>query len=91
MTDASYNRLIVHKFGGSSLGDADRFTRVADILSQHQTRGAEFSACIVVVSAMSGVTNQLIDGALAAAQGNDQFYRKAKADILERHLEKFMV
>ncbi|CAG9000419.1 MAG: Bifunctional aspartokinase/homoserine dehydrogenase 1 [Candidatus Celerinatantimonas neptuna] len=46
----------VLKFGGSSLADADRFNRVADIIlnTYHQTPIA------VVLSAPAGVTNQLV-------------------------------
>jgi aspartate kinase len=42
---------------------------------------------VVVVSAMSGVTNQLIAGARAAAEGKDSVYREVKARLLSRHLE----
>lgn len=54
---------IVHKFGGSSLADADRFANVAAIVeSQPGTRKA------VVVSAMGGVTDALL-GLVATAEG----------------------
>jgi aspartate kinase len=36
---------------------------------------------------MSGVTNQLIAGARAAAQGQDSVYRKIKANLLSRNLD----
>ncbi len=42
---------------------------------------------MVVVSAMSGVTNQLIAGARAAAEGKDTVYREIKAGLLSRHLD----
>jgi aspartate kinase len=41
---------------------------------------------VVVVSAMSKVTNQLIAGARAAAEGRDTVYREIKAALLARHL-----
>jgi len=44
----------VLKFGGTSLGDATRMRQVASILQQEED-------CIVVCSAMAGVTNTLID------------------------------
>ena len=73
--------LIVHKFGGTSVGSAERFAAVAEILSrvEHQA--------VVVVSAMSGVTTQLIAGARAAAEGRDTVYREVKAGLLTRHLD----
>lgn len=81
--------MIVHKFGGTSVGDARRFANVTDIVVQHH--GSEEIAApgetVVVVSAMSGVTDQLIAGARAAAEGRDAVYREIKASLLSRHLE----
>jgi aspartate kinase len=76
--------MIVHKFGGTSVGNAERFLSVADIVIEHHKRTRE---SIVVVSAMSGVTNQLIKGARAASEGKDTVYRKIKATLLSRHLD----
>ncbi len=81
--------MIAHKFGGTSVGDARRFAGVANIVIEHhnQTDGAAKGESVVVVSAMSGVTNQLIAGARAAAEGQDTVYREIKAGLLNRHLE----
>ncbi len=76
--------MIVHKFGGTSVGDAQRFASVADILIEHHAVSGETA---VVVSAMSSVTNQLIGGARAAAEGRDTAYREIKAGLLSRHLD----
>jgi aspartate kinase len=78
--------MIVHKFGGTSVGSAECFANVATILVEQQTQ-TPAGALAVVVSAMSGVTSQLIAGARAAAAGRDADYRAIKADLLERHLE----
>ncbi len=80
--------MIVHKFGGTSVGDVSRFANVADILlTRHPGRADGFQqGSVVVVSAMSGVTNQLIAGARAAAEGRDMAYREVKAELLSRHL-----
>ena len=72
--------LIVHKFGGTSVGSAERFAAVAEIVSQMEHQP------VVVVSAMSGVTAQLTAGARAAAEGRDTVYREIKAGLLTRHL-----
>ncbi|MBN2392432.1 MAG: aspartate kinase, partial [Anaerolineae bacterium] len=72
--------LVVHKFGGTSVGIAERFAAVAEIVSQMEHQP------VVVVSAMSGVTAQLIAGARAAAEGRDTVYREIKAGLLTRHL-----
>lgn len=81
--------MIVHKFGGTSVGNAGRFAGVADILSEHPGRSGSDEAedTVVVLSAMSGVTDQLIAGARAAAEGKDSTYREIKAGLLSRHLE----
>ncbi len=80
--------MIVHKFGGTSVGDAERFAGVADILIGHHSETDDAAGCeiVAVLSAMSGVTNQLIAGARAAAEGRDTVYRETKAALLSRHL-----
>ncbi len=79
--------MIVHKFGGTSVGDAQRFANVADIVCEHQNKGGIASGeAVVVVSAMSGVTDELIAGARAAAEGKDTIYREIKANLLAKHL-----
>jgi len=81
--------MIVHKFGGTSVGDAQCFANVADILAEHHLRGGDAAngQVVVVVSAMSGVTDRLIAGARAAAEGRDTEHRQIKAQLLSRHLE----
>ena len=49
---------IVMKFGGTSVGDCDRIKNVALRVKKAWNEGHEIA---VVVSAMSGVTNQLVD------------------------------
>ncbi len=74
--------MIIHKFGGTSVGTAERIAGVADILAAHNATDT-----VAVVSAMSGVTTQLIAGARAAAEGKDAVYRELKAALLNRHLD----
>jgi aspartate kinase len=50
--------LIVMKFGGSSVGDAERMKRVANRIVETQRAGHQ---CVVVVSAMGDTTDDLID------------------------------
>ncbi len=59
-------RLQVMKFGGTSVGDAVCIARTAQIIAN----GAREKACVAVVSAMSGVTNRLIEAAGKAQTGN---------------------
>ncbi|MDD1669935.1 MAG: aspartate kinase, partial [Methanomicrobiales archaeon] len=49
---------LLMKFGGTSVGDGDRMKKVVDILEPYHEEGHELG---VVVSAMSGVTNQLVE------------------------------
>ena len=81
--------MIVHKFGGTSLGDARCFANVAEIVAAHHaTDGREGAPrAVVVVSAMRGVTDSLMAGARAAAEGRDTTYRDIKASLLRKHLE----
>ena len=59
-------RLQVMKFGGTSVGDASCIARTARIIA----RAAKENPCVVVVSAMSGMTNRLIEAAKTAQAGN---------------------
>jgi len=58
-------RLQVMKFGGTSVGDATCIARTAQIIAQ----GARAGTCVAVVSAMSGVTNRVIEAAQRAGSG----------------------
>lgn len=62
------NRVQVMKFGGTSVGDASCIARAAEII----VKGHKNAPCIAVVSAMSGVTNKLIEAAKYAQAGNAQ-------------------
>jgi len=49
--------LVVHKYGGTSVGDLDRIENVANRVAKARAAGDDI---VVVVSAMSGETNKLI-------------------------------
>ena len=49
--------LIVQKYGGSSVADIDRIRNVANRVAEYRRRGDQV---VVVVSAMKGVTDNLI-------------------------------
>src|SRR5690242_13781488 len=59
-------RLQVMKFGGTSVGDAACIARTAQIIA----KAAKENRCVAVVSAMSGVTNRLIEAAEKARAGD---------------------
>lgn len=65
----------VLKFGGTSVGSIDRIKKVAKIIKEYHDNGDEI---IVVVSAMSGVTNDLIKKANLISNK----FNKAELDVL---------
>ena len=67
-----------HKFGGSSVADADRYRHVADLLQTAPEPRA------VVVSAMQGVTDALTALAQSAAAGHD--WQDAWSTLRDKHL-----
>src|SRR4051812_1911751 len=58
--------LIVMKFGGTSVGSAERIAQAARLVTDQITAGHRVA---VITSAMSGVTNTLIDAAKNASKG----------------------
>ncbi len=58
--------LQVMKFGGTSVGDASCIARVTEIVA----KSARQNPVVVVVSAMSGVTNHLIEAATCSEAGD---------------------
>ncbi|PYU24467.1 MAG: aspartate kinase [Acidobacteria bacterium] len=74
-------RLCVMKFGGTSVGDAACIARAAAIVQSTASDGS----VVVVVSAMSGVTNRLIDAARHAEAGDAEFATKLVAELRHQH------
>jgi bifunctional aspartokinase / homoserine dehydrogenase 1 len=68
-------KLVVMKFGGTSVGDASCIARAAQIAAS----AARETDVVVVVSAMSGVTNRLIEAATLSESGDSQ----KPAELLE--------
>lgn len=70
------------KFGGTSVGDADSIARAAAILAEaNQTYQV-----VGVVSAMSGVTNLLIDAARRAESGDATAADEVENELRARHV-----
>ena len=70
------------KFGGTSVGDVECIRRAADIV----VRAARETSVVVVVSAMSGVTNRLIDAARHAADGKASAVDDLSVSLREQHV-----
>ena len=73
--------LCVMKFGGTSVGDASCIARAAAIVKSAAAEGS----VVVVVSAMSGVTNRLIDAAHRAEAGEGEYATKAVTELRNHH------
>ncbi len=73
--------LRIMKFGGTSVGDAACIAKVAEII---HTASAT-SDIVVVVSAMSGVTNKLIEAAIQAEVGNREAVEAIFAQLRHQH------
>ena len=65
----------VLKFGGTSVADLDRIAHVADIVAYRAARGEHMA---VIVSAMAGQTNKLVD--LAQGAAGEELAAEAFAD-----------
>jgi len=76
------SRWVVHKFGGTSVADAGRYRAAAEIVLAR----APGERTAVVVSAMSGVTNGLIQS-VGLAAGNDRSYLTKLEELQHRQLE----
>ena len=72
----------VLKFGGSSVGTPEAISKVIAIVKER----VKTNQAIVVVSAMSGVTDQLILLAQSAAQGNEA-YKTIIQNLEQKHLD----
>jgi aspartate kinase len=72
--------MIVMKFGGTSVADAKAISRVEQII-----RGRLTKTPVVVVSAMSKVTDQLVETAKAAGQGDRGRALEICRSLRERH------
>jgi aspartate kinase len=75
--------MIVMKFGGTSVGTGERIANVARIAAQTTMRTG--TTPVVVVSAMSGVTDSLIRAARTAASGDRRTYRLIRDELQQRH------
>jgi len=76
--------LVVMKFGGTSVGSVAALENVVHIVDGARQQGDDV---VVVVSAMSGVTNLLVEGARQAELGNTQPAKESYQEMLRRHSE----
>jgi aspartokinase/homoserine dehydrogenase 1 len=72
----------VLKFGGSSVGNAENIEKVVAIVRN----ATKENSCAVVLSAMQGTTDDLIEAGKLAESG-DEIFRKKINEIKTKHLE----
>src|SRR5581483_6216957 len=72
--------LLVMKFGGTSVGSAERIAQAAELVLKSAREGHQV---VVVTSAMSGVTNKLIAAAENAVKGH--WHKTVGDELYEPH------
>ena len=72
----------VLKFGGSSVANADNIKQVISIVNQKEQAQKK----LVVVSALGGITDLLLNAAIEAAEGTEA-YKEKLLQVEQRHLE----
>jgi aspartokinase/homoserine dehydrogenase 1 len=93
MTEPQKAYTITMKFGGTSVGSAEAIARVARIVRQvrgnvlHSTSGMGERGVVAVVSAMSGVTNDLIRAAQLSVAGQARAVEEIVDALRGKHLD----
>ncbi|MBN2501098.1 MAG: aspartate kinase [Anaerolineales bacterium] len=75
-------KTLVMKFGGTSVGSVEALNYMAAIV---QEQASQWDGLVVVVSAMSGVTDLLVRAARTAADGDEHTYRDIITELSARH------
>ncbi len=76
-------KTLVMKFGGTSVGSVEAIDQATDIVLEH---AKQWDRLVVVVSAMSGVTDALIESArTAVTEEEEEAFRGIIADLRARH------
>lgn len=79
------NLWTVHKFGGTSVANSERYRKVAQIVRSQSSLSGNPTRQAVVVSAMSKVTDALIELTELAVKQDDSYLAKLKT-LLEKHV-----
>jgi aspartate kinase len=74
---------IVMKFGGTSVGTGENIRHVADLVTQF----SKDNKVAVVVSALAGVTNSLIETGCQAQRSDEKHIQAFTADLLKKHTD----
>ncbi len=75
---------LVMKFGGTSVGTADAMTQAVANIRASKT---DWECVVVVTSALSGVTNLLVESIARAVRGDEVFISQAETELVKKHFE----
>jgi aspartate kinase len=75
---------LVMKFGGTSVGTGENIRNVADLVTQYAKKDNKVA---VVVSALAGVTNELIEVGCQAKKGDEKHVQTFTAKVLKKHTD----
>jgi aspartokinase/homoserine dehydrogenase 1 len=75
-------RTLLMKFGGTSVGTAEAMSQCIHIIKDEKKH---WQRLVVVISALSKVTNLLIEGALEASSGDEHTFRQNALHLSEMH------
>ena len=72
---------VIMKFGGTSVGTGANIRQVAGIVAHYSK---EYRVT-VIVSALAGVTNKLLEGACQAKKGDEKLVKSFTDELLQKH------
>jgi aspartate kinase len=78
------SKTLVMKFGGTSVGSADALKNATQIIRDAKK---DWGRVVVITSAMSGVTNLLLDSAASASQGMADSLPQAESTLKQKHFD----
>lgn len=83
-SSSANNGTLVMKFGGTSVGTREGMLQAVEIIRDTY---ATWPRMVVVASALSGVTNQLIHSAMLASRGDMNIVHQTVTELTHRHQE----
>jgi aspartate kinase len=75
---------LVMKFGGTSVGTGKNIRHVAELVAKYAKKDYRI---VVVVSALAGVTNNLIEVACQAKKSNEKAIQVFTKELLKKHID----
>ncbi len=75
---------LVMKFGGTSVGTAEA---MAQAVANIRASQADWENVVVVTSALSGVTNLLVESTTRAVRGDEVFISQTESELVKKHFE----